>query len=188
MHLKLPFRWKFARDDRAVAAVEFALILPLLVTLYFGTVEAASLYSVDRRVATVASTMADLVSREKDQISKSDTLAKYFQAATAILRPYSTANLKQVVTMLSVSSSGVTKVIWSVANGTGATARVANDPYPLAATTQINQIARTKGYLVVSEISYSYKPVFGLVISKPISLRHTEYYLPRYENKIDLKP
>src|SRR5690606_8831953 len=80
LHLRRnPFR-RFLRDRQAVAAVEFALILPLLLTLYFGTVEAASLYSVDRRVATVASTMADLISRERGCIS-TEKLNSYFNAA-----------------------------------------------------------------------------------------------------------
>ena len=56
---------QFRADVRAVAAVEFALVLPLLIGLYLGSIEAASLYSTDHKVATVASTMADLVSRQR---------------------------------------------------------------------------------------------------------------------------
>lgn len=176
---------RLGSDERAVAAVEFALIVPLLITLYFGTVEAASLFAVDRRVSTVASTMADLVSREKDSISQSTTLANYFQAAKGIMQPYPTTSLKQVVTLLKITSAGVTTVVWSVGYN-GGVARTANATYALAASTQINQIARTNGYLVMSEISYPYKPVFGLVISSTINLKRVEYFLPRYEDKIDL--
>ena len=48
---------QFRNDIRGVAAVEFALVVPLLIALYLGSIEAASLYSTDRKVATVASTM-----------------------------------------------------------------------------------------------------------------------------------
>ena len=179
-----PFR-RFLRDARAVAAVEFALILPLLVTLYFGTVEAASLYTVDRRVATVASTMADLVSREQTCIT-TDKLNSYFNAATGIMAPYPTTALKQVVSFMSVGSTGTVTIKWSKPYGTGATARTVGVTTILAnATTaaQINTLARTKGWLVAAEIQYPYMPLYGVVI-KTINLAHTEYFLPRYETEI----
>ena len=173
------------RDSKAVAAVEFALILPLLVTLYFGTVEAASLYTVDRRVATVASTMADLISREQTCITNAK-LSSYFNAATGIMQPYSTTALKQVVSFLSVSSTGTVTVEWSQPYGTGAVARSEGVTTALASTTlapQINTLARTKGWLVAAEIQYPYQPLYGVVI-KTINLAHTEYFLPRYESEI----
>jgi len=173
---------KLLRDTRAVAAVEFALILPLLVTLYFGTVEAASLYTVDRRVATVASTMADLVSREQKCIT-TDKLNSYFTAATGIMQPFVTTNLKQVVSFLTVSSTGTVKVDWSKPHGTGAVARNTGVTTAIGTQTNINTLARTKGFLVAAEIQYSSQPLFGIVI-KTINLAHTEYYLPRYEEAI----
>ena len=179
-----PFR-RFLRDSKAVAAVEFALILPLLVTLYFGTVEAASLYTVDRRVATVASTMADLVSREQTCITTAK-LSNYFTAATGIMQPFSTTALKQVVSFLAVSSTGAVTIKWSKPYGTGAVARNLGVTSVLANSTtavQINTLARTKGWLVAAEIQYPYQPLYGIVI-KTINLAHTEYFLPRYEGEI----
>jgi Flp pilus assembly protein TadG len=176
---------RFRRSTEAVAAVEFALILPLLVTLYFGTVEAAQLYTVDRRVATVASTMADLVSREKACITTAK-LNSYFSAATGIMQPYPTTALKQVVSFLSVSSDGTVTVEWSSPYGTGATARETGTTTALANATsasQINTLARTNGWLVAAEIEYPYQPLYGIVI-KTINLAHTEYFLPRNEDEI----
>ncbi len=181
--MRNPFR-RFIRDRKAVAAVEFALILPLLVTLYFGTVEAASLYTVDRRVATVASTMADLISRERGCIT-TDKLNSYFNAATGIMQPYSTTGLKQVVSFLAVNkTTGVVTVKWSKPYGTGATGRQEGQTTTAIGTqTQINALARTKGWLVAAEIQYPHMPLYGIVI-KTINLAHTEYFLPRYEEEI----
>lgn len=183
LHLRANALWRLLRDRRAVAAVEFALILPLLVLLYFGTVEAASLYTVDRRVATVASTMADLVSRERGCIS-TDKLNSYFNAATGIMQPYSTTGLKQVVSFLEVNkTTGAVTVKWSKPYGTGAQARSTGPTTAIGAETQINKLARTKGWLVAAEIQYPYQPLYGIVI-KTINLGHTEYFLPRYEEEI----
>ena len=176
-----PFR-RFLRDPRGVAAVEFALILPLLVTLYFGTVESASLYAVDRRVATVASAMADLVSREQKCITTAK-LESSFNAATGIMQPFSTTGLKQVVSFLQVSSAGTVTVKWSTPYGTGATARALGTTTAIGTATSINTLARTRGWLVAAEIQYPYQPLFGIVI-KTINLGHTEYFLPRYEEEI----
>lgn len=165
-----------------MAAVEFALILPLLVLLYFGTVESASLYAVDRRVSTVASTMADLVSREQKCITTAK-LDSYFAAATAIMQPFPTTTLKQVVSFMQISSAGTVTIKWSKPYGTGATARNTGTTTAIGTATNINTLARTKGWLVAAEIQYPYQPLFGIVI-KTINLAHTEYYLPRYEEEI----
>jgi Flp pilus assembly protein TadG len=175
---------RFRTDNRAVAVVEFAIIVPFLITLYFGTVEAASLYSADRRVATVAGTMGDLVSRIDGTITSS-TLTDYFQAAQGIMQPYSTTGLKQVVSVLTVASNGTATVYWSRGYN-GGVARTTNSTFTMTAAPQMNLLARAVGYLVVSEIKYPYKPLFGMVISSTINLGHVEYYLPRLAKKIDI--
>ena len=54
---------KLRRDKSGVAAIEFAMIVPIMVMLFFGTVEFSQALTVDRRVAQIASTMADLVAQ-----------------------------------------------------------------------------------------------------------------------------
>lgn len=177
---------RFRDDVRAVAAVEFALIVPLLITLYLGTIEAATLYSADHKVATVASTMADLVSREKAEISTT-TLDKYFEAAETIMHPYATTGLVQVVSLLNIDADGVATVEWSVPHGTGE-GRAVDSVYPLDADSKINTLAReASGWLVVSEITYEHEPIVGFVITDTIRLHHVQYFLPRFNSEIVLK-
>jgi Flp pilus assembly protein TadG len=174
---------KFAEDTRAVAAVEFALVLPLMLALYLGSVEAARLYTADRKVATIASSMADLVSREKGSIKKT-TLDDYFKAAANTMQPYSDTDLGQVVTLVKIASDGKATVSWSAKYGT-ATARNANDDFPLASTTKINALAKNAdGWLIAAEVTYPYQPILGYIISDTVNLKHVEYYLPRFEDQI----
>lgn len=178
---------RFGRDSRAVAAVEFALILPLLITLYLGCVDAATLYAADRKVATVASTMADLVSRQKDVIPETE-LDDYFIAAQNIMQPYTSDGLALVVSLLQIDDDGVATVKWSKPYGDGE-GRTEDEEYPLEATTQISQLARgSSGWLVVSEADYPHKPITGFVFPKTINLHHVEYYLPRFGKEIVLDP
>lgn len=177
---------QFRSDIRGVAAVEFALVLPLLIALYLGSIEAASLYSTDRKVATVASTMADLVSRERGEITTT-TLNTYFQAARSIMLPYAATGLVQTVSLLQIDSAGVAKVKWSVANG-APKGRDVGSIFPLDKNTKINELARgSSGWLVASEITYPHKPIVGLVITGTVTLKHVQYYLPRFPNEIKLK-
>ena len=52
---------RFASDEQGVAAVEFALIMPFLLTLYLGSIEAAALFTADKRVNSISATVGDLV-------------------------------------------------------------------------------------------------------------------------------
>src|ERR1700692_1888012 len=53
----------FLGDRRGLSAVEFALLLPLMLTLYLGGVEVSNGVAADRKVAITARTVADLASR-----------------------------------------------------------------------------------------------------------------------------
>lgn len=172
---------QFARAERAAAAVEFALVVPVMLTLYLGSIEASSLYTVDRRVTTISSTIGDLVARADGVISEEE-IDDYFEAAQGIMVPYPQGGLAQVVSLIEVKGNGKTSVVWS--RTSGGTAREKGKSYPLPATSQMNQIARDTGYLVVSETSYAYTPVFGAVIQGPINLYRESFYLPRFGEMI----
>lgn len=178
---------RFARAAEGVAAVEFALVVPLLLMLYLGSIEASSLYTVDRRVTVISGAVGDLIARwdpDTGSIPQA-TIDDYFTAAEVIMTPYDAAGLQQVVSLLWINSTGTTKVLWSKATG-GATARAVNSTYPLAATTQMNIVARgtSGGWLVVSEALYPYKPVMGIVFQSELNLDHTSFFLPRFDECI----
>lgn len=180
--ISAPLR-RFAAATGGVAAVEFALVVPLLLTLYLGSIEASSLYTVDRRVTVISGAVGDLIARwdPGDGSIPQATIDDYFTAAEVIMTPYDATGLQQVVSLLWINSTGTTKVLWSKATG-GATPRSTNSTYPLAATTQMNMVARgtSGGWLVVSESLYPYKPVMGLVFQNALNLDHTSFFLPRF--------
>src|SRR5687768_5105470 len=107
---------RLRRDDDAVAAVEFALIVPFLITLYFGSIEAAALFTVDKRIDSISSTVGDLVAQwDPDEgvltTGINGTLTDYMNASTGILSPYSTSGLKIVVTLVQVKDNGTTRIL-----------------------------------------------------------------------------
>ncbi len=54
---------RLLRDERGVSAVEFAMLLPLMITLYLGGVEVSQGIAVDRKVTLVARSLGDLVAQ-----------------------------------------------------------------------------------------------------------------------------
>ena len=53
----------FVADSAAIAATEFAVIVPLMLVMFFGTVEFSSAVAVDRKVTLMARTLSDLTSQ-----------------------------------------------------------------------------------------------------------------------------
>ena len=51
------------RDRSGIAATEFAVIVPLMLVMFFGVVEFSSALAVDRKVTLVARTLSDLRSQ-----------------------------------------------------------------------------------------------------------------------------
>jgi len=54
---------RFLADKRGVSAIEFAMLLPLMVTLYLGGAEVSQAIAIDRKMTLVARTLADLTSQ-----------------------------------------------------------------------------------------------------------------------------
>jgi Flp pilus assembly protein TadG len=161
------------RDRRAVSAVEFALILPLILLAYVGVVEVSNLLTVMRRVETVASTAADLTTQVK-QVSDSD-LSDIVAASTSILTPYPTGPLKLVLTSVVADGNNNTTVKWSYSSsGSG---RVAGSSYTApAGTTQANSS------VIIAEVTYAFTPLLNLPqIFSPgsLTLQRTFYARPR---------
>ncbi|MEO6014801.1 MAG: TadE/TadG family type IV pilus assembly protein [Devosia sp.] len=177
---------RFRREERAVAAVEFALIVPFLITLYLGSLEAAALFTVDKRINSISATVGDLVAQWDPDDGKLPTtgsatydLGDYMAASTGIMAPFSTAGLKIVVSLVQVKADGTTKVLWSKANAAG-TARTTGLAYaPLPASANMNVVSRG-GCVVAAEVLISYKPLLASVFKTAVNLTHYNFFLPRF--------
>lgn len=177
---------RFARNTQAAAAVEFALILPILLTLYVGSVELSSAITVDKRVATVSGSLGDLVARSDDTIALS-TLNDYFLAAAATMAPYSPADVRQIVSSVRVRSDGATRVMWSVGYN-GATDHTDGASYDLPDDLKklVTSNYTTTGYVIVAEAQLGFTPLFGYFFKDAFSLYHEFFFLPRFGDGISL--
>lgn len=172
---------RYARANRAVAAVEFALILPFMMMLYMGSIEVSWGISADRRVQIVAGSIGDLVSQSEDTLAQS-ALNDYFAAASVLMQPFDSNALKVRVNCIKVNSNGTTEVYWSEGYN-GATALTNGAAYDLP--THFKNLA-LNSYVIVGEAYYEYQPVMSYVFSAPFHIYHEYVYVPRYNDKIDI--
>jgi Flp pilus assembly protein TadG len=171
-------------SERGVAVVEFALIVPLLLVLYLGSVDVSQGISADRKLASVAGTLGDLVAQTRSELPQS-VLNDYFSASQAIMLPFDGDQTSMLLTIVFVDNDGNTSVRTS-RGANGATPQTTNASYPLPA--EITNLARG-GYVVVSEAWYSYRPVVGYVITDTsIPLYKQFFYMPRFANEITINP
>lgn len=176
---------RFLGDGKGVAAVEFALILPPLLVLYVGSIEASSLITVDRRVQIISGTVGDLVARwdpDAGAIPQA-TLDDYFTAADAIMYPDPNyLSVRQRVNVVFVDADGDATVVWSCVHG-GAQKRPVGYEYDL--DPQMTALVQSaSGYVVTSETYYDHTPVLGLIIQE-VDLRAESFYLPRFEQVVN---
>jgi Flp pilus assembly protein TadG len=159
-----------ASDQRGVSAVEFAMLLPLMLTLYLGAVEISQGIGADRKVTLTARTISDLVSQVSN-INNSG-VTNSLNAAAAVMAPYSSSNLKVTVTSVKIDANGNATVDWSdTLNGT-AKAKGSSVTLPSALL-----VAST--CLIWSEVQYTYTPTIGYVISGSLTLKDLIYMRPR---------
>lgn len=164
-----------ARDTRGVSAIEFALILPLMITMYIGAVEFSDALTVKRRVTAVASATADLTA-QADEVSASD-VNDIFTAATSILTPYSTTPISIVLTSVVADANNNTTVEWSCALQGAPKSQGAAFELPAGLTQPFSSI-------VVAEVSYNYSPPLGKLIVGNINMSETFYLRPRVSLKV----
>jgi Flp pilus assembly protein TadG len=170
----------FVRAERGVAAVEFALILPIMLAIYVGCTEAGGLLITDRKVQSVAGAVGDLVARSNKNLASAD-LEDYFLAATSIMSPYTVNDLMQTVTAVTVSDDGEATVAWSVEYVGGtmgpSTRHTPSEDYDLPE--EMIDIAR--GHTVIAaEADYVYRPLLGLFFDPRIDLHRSNFFLPRF--------
>jgi Flp pilus assembly protein TadG len=166
---------RFCADRRGVSAVEFAMIAPLMITLYLGGVEVTQGVSVSRKTTLVARTVADLVAQDTNvnNADMNDILA----ASAAVASPYSASDLKVTVSSVTIDASGKATIAWS--DTLHGTARSVG-----SVVTLNSALAVPNSSLIWGEVSYNYKPMFGWVLTGTFNLGDTIYMRPRNANFI----
>lgn len=165
----------FAGDAGGIAAAEFAIILPFMLALYIGSLEAGNGFAVQFKAALASRTVADLTSQYTN--INNATMSGILGSAATVVAPYSASGVVVTVTEITTNSSGQGTITWSDSlNGTAHTVGQA-----ITLPTAL-QIANTS--LIWSEVTYPFQPSFGYVLSGTINIYQSSYFYPRLSTSI----
>ncbi|HWU62739.1 MAG TPA: TadE/TadG family type IV pilus assembly protein [Ensifer sp.] len=173
------FRIVQAKDG--VGAVEFALIVPILLIIYLMSFEITVAISITRKTTHASSDIADLVT-QKTSVDKA-FLSTLPNVAKATIAPYSSAGVTLKISGISIDSTSVAKIAWSW-QSTGGT------PYTAGSVATIpTDLAIANSFVVRSELSLPYSlllylPGMSGTQTKSFTIKKDFYYRQRVGNSI----
>ena len=160
----------FARERQGVAAIEFAVLLPLFLILYLGTFEVGQAISIKLNNGLAARTVADLASQYTN-IYNAD-MTDVLGASTTVMAPYPTQPFTVTVSEVRVDDKGNATVTWS--DSLNGTARSVGQPVTLPAGMNTPNTS-----LIWGETQYVYTPGLGYVLTGSITLSNQIFMSPR---------
>lgn len=177
MRTRLPSRFArlvpgFCNHQKGVAAVEFALIAPMLLVLYLGATDLTQALAIDRKLTQVSATVSDLIS-QRTGITRAQ-VHDYFRVGSTIMQPFDFERLRLRLTIVEVGSD--------VARVTGATARnwtiEAANGQNFALPDDMIDLAEGR-YAVIASAGYEYTPLFFTVFNASIGLEKQSIHVAR---------
>ena len=199
---------RLIRDKAGIAAVEFAMILPLMLLIYLGGFDVMRMVRAADKIESASKTLADLVAQEQTNSSvPASDIATLIQASVISAMPFNDTNLAVTVSAVDlVVKNGVcctATVNWSVTQGgalrpcnTTLTQIGPNDPWkidtiPAKIAAQgivlVSGVQTYVGSAIVTDVSYGFTgitPAVSHLLSRKM-WRHS-YTIPRIGGQVTL--
>jgi Flp pilus assembly protein TadG len=169
----IAFLRQAAAADRGAAAIEFALIFPVIFVLNIAAAEAFQVYQVQRNVAHIAATMADITAQARTVTE--EELQDVLSASTSMIHPFPTTSLQQRVSSLSANGSGDVSIDWTSKRTYSASGSPSVPSGYLGANESV----------IVTDVIYDYRPTFGLFLPETIRFSRKAYSRPRLTLRVE---
>lgn len=167
-------RNSLSKDQRGIAAVEFALVVPIIVILLLGSIDAVFALTAKRKVSLATHSMADIAARETalDSIDR----RALSDLGKVIMTPNDVSLANIIITGALVDASGTTATVdWSEGFGPDALAPPINSSIDLPSPL-------TPGvFLVVTQTTLPYETLSSVMFN----LNETAYFQSRSGLPID---
>ncbi|KQP58761.1 hypothetical protein ASG40_15495 [Methylobacterium sp. Leaf399] len=169
-------RRRFAGDEDGLAILEFALILPVLLMTYIGTIEVSNMMGTLRKLDLFTQTVGDFAGSVA--VASRAEIDGMFAASKVVVQPLDDSGITIVVSAVGVLGtvpSGVMRVCSSVA-GANATARPVGDT-PAVALPADQRVGGARMLLVETRMPYrpiagsTFTALFGQVLSNIVFSR-----------------
>lgn len=188
---------RFRRGESGAAATEFALMVPVMMSVWIGMVVATDALTADKKVTLLARTLADMTT-QMQAVSQAD-MDSIFQATESVMWPQPAQAMGMRVVALDVDGAGNVFVDWSVVptntalkGSFSALARCTNYT-TLPAGLKINRTS-----IVLAEVTMNYQATAataivdqmfsGVATGGQMPLSDSLYMRPRQTTKVSFNP
>lgn len=179
-------RWarlrRFARGRDGVAAIEFAIVFPVLLIIVAGSIDTSEALHASGRSTKVAATLAGFLA-DQNRWTAAD-VDELITAGSFMMRPYETGSLKITLSVLKVAADGTARVTASRALGTEPLVVGSISPVEVPA-----KIGDPDVNLVLSQVDYSLATPFsalwpGFTVNNRFRLVKHYFARPRQNDTI----
>jgi Flp pilus assembly protein TadG len=169
---------RFRKSERGVAAIEFALIIPVMLFTFFGVAEISSYILAARKVSNVASIAADLVAQ--DRSVDDGEIADIMGAIDVVLSPFNASDAKVIISSVVADNDGNLTIAWSDARHTAPRAEGSAAP----STIPDNLVPENQG-IIMAEVEFTYTSLFGMYTTGGMTVSDTFFLKPRRSTTVD---
>ena len=166
---------RFGASEQGIAAVEFAIIAPMMIFLLFGSVELIDVMNTNKRAQNVAASLADVVARDTEVTN--DEVTNLWAAVDVLMFPDDGASMQLRLTSITIVNATTARVVWS--EGRGMTGLPVNSVVDLP-----DQMMQPGTSVIMTETTYPYASSLGFLIEGPMNLEHEAFRRSRLVDPI----
>jgi len=169
---------RFIASTRGVAAIEFAMIMPVLLLLFLGSFDGGRAIAIYMKVRSATYTLA-AITNQYSTMQTTDMTA-VTGATGAVLAPYSSTPTVVVISQIKATSATAAVVSWSYSPTAGNALTQGASFNSLPTNFAKNSCGGSYPcYVLFAQVSYTYTPSFGYFVAGQITLSDSLYATPR---------
>lgn len=165
MTMRATFK-RFARARKGLAALEFALLAPMMVFFLLGSIDMLDMVDTNRRLQYATVSVADVMARDTEVTD--DEIDGAWAALELLMAPDNAAGIEFRVSSVSVQDATTARVIWS--EGQGMAPRGTNSTVALPAGMMVPGTS-----VIMTESEFDYASPLGILTAGNATLDHVAY-------------
>jgi Flp pilus assembly protein TadG len=185
-------RWRrFVEGEQGVTAIEFALVLPVVLLIMLGCFEVPRFVLIFQKIARTSSGVADLVAQADEPLTMRQ-MADIYTAGKIMMQPNDViANGRIYVSSINNPSGGTgVTITWQTNNaGTVTTAsKLGAEGTNPTGKIPAALVPATNEEVLAAEVYFNYQPIFSTLIYQGSQLYMISFTRPRNKNLMTKPP